>query len=133
MEPDLFLSYSTSDFEFASRFADRVRQSNLSVFFAPVSIQESHWQDAIGTALQGCRWFAVVLSPEAGDSLWLKREVQFALTERRLSDRIIPIVARPVDEADLDRISWVLRVYQRVDLSGDFERGFAEFLNRLQE
>ncbi len=75
----------------------------------------------------------VVLSPSAANSIWLKREVAFALTETRLDDRIIPVVCAACSDSDIDQVSWVLRLIQRIDFSQDFDSASSEFLRQFQE
>ena len=44
----------------------------------------------------------------------------FALRQRRLDERIIPVVFRP---CDYEPLSWTFSSYQLVDFTEDFEKG----------
>jgi hypothetical protein len=95
------------------------------VFYSPRNIVGAQqWQDEILSALKRCDWFLVVLSPEAVESMWVKREIAFALKERRYENRIVPLTYRP---CDLASVQW-LEIFQMVDFSGDFEAGARELL-----
>ena|SRR2546427_2421434 len=47
------------------------------------------WHDEIGAALRRCDWFVLVLSPNAIESIWVKRELLFSLQQNRFEDKII--------------------------------------------
>jgi len=83
------------------------------------------WHDEIGTALQRCDWFAVVLSPQSVESMWVKRELLKALEPRRFENRIIPILFQ---SCDYERLSWTLSFFQMIDFTGSFADGLRELL-----
>lgn len=76
------------------------------------------------SALQRCDWFAVLLSPDAINSLWVKREVALALQDPRYENRIVPLKYR---ECDLDSLQG-LTLFQMIDFSGDFTAGCRDLL-----
>jgi len=83
------------------------------------------WHDEIGAALQRCDWFAVVLSPQSVESMWVKRELLKALEQRRFENRIIPILFQP---CDYEQLSWTLSFFQMIDFTGQFADGMRELL-----
>lgn len=83
------------------------------------------WHDEIGAALKRCDWFMVVLTPATIESMWVKRELLYALDQKRFDGRIIPFVAKPCDP---EALSWTLGGLQRIDCRSDFERGYEELL-----
>jgi hypothetical protein len=83
------------------------------------------WHDAIGRALHVCNWFLVVLTPASLRSLWVKRELAFALRQRRYNERIIPVLLKRCQFHDL---SWTLGQFELVDFTGDFETACRELL-----
>jgi hypothetical protein len=83
------------------------------------------WHDEIGRALHRCDWFAVVLSPAAVASRWVKRELLYALNHSRYEGRIVPIVLKPCDS---EKLSWTLDNFQRVDFSSGFDEGCHQLL-----
>jgi hypothetical protein len=98
----------------------------INDWFSPHLILGSEvWVAEFGKALQRCDWFLVVLSPAAVKSMWVEREVNYAVIEKRLRNRIVPVVWRP---CEAEALSWVLPQLQRVELGRDFARGCAELL-----
>jgi hypothetical protein len=69
--------------------------------------------------------FVLILSPQAVQSIWVKRELHFALNKPRFDQRIIPIFYK---DCDFESLSWTLENYQRVDFTQDFVDGCRDFL-----
>jgi hypothetical protein len=66
-----------------------------------------------------------VLSPNAVNSIWVKRELLFALQQNRLGERIVPLMFESCDYEDL---SWTLSSFQMIDFTQAFERGVRDLL-----
>ncbi len=103
-----------------------LRAHGVPVWFSASNILGAQqWHDEIGAALARCDWYIVLLSPDAVDSKWVKRELFYALENDAYNNRIIPVRYR---DCDYKRLSWTLSALQMVDLSGDFAAGFRELL-----
>jgi hypothetical protein len=123
---ELFVSYSSLDHEFATRLVATLRHHGVPVWFAPSNILGAQqWHDELGAALRRCDWFLIVLSPNAVDSMWVRRELAYALRQRRLSNRIVPVVWQP---CELEDLSFVLPGLQLVDFQHDFTTGCRDLL-----
>ena len=115
---ELFLSHSSEDRVFATAVAEMLRHHNVPAWYSDVNIVGAQqWHDEIGAALGRCDWFVVILSPNSVASMWVKRELMFALQQDRFENRIVPLLYQ---DCDVDSLSWVLRSFQSVD----FHRGF---------
>jgi hypothetical protein len=118
---EVFLSHSDRDRGMATRVAELLRAHGIPVWFSQTNIVGAQqWHDEIGSALNRCDWFAVLLSPEAVSSKWVKQELLFALRNDRYNDHIIPLRYR---DCDVARLSWTLPAFQMVDFSGEFDAG----------
>ena len=103
-----------------------LRRHGIPVWYSETDIQGAmQWHDEIGNALQRCDWVAVVLSPDAVASMWVKRELLYSLEQRRFEGRIVPILYRP---CFLDELSWTLSQLQIVDFQGDYDAGCRKLL-----
>ena len=78
------------------------------------------WHDAIGEALRLCDWFLLLLSPGAVESMWVKRELTYALQQNRFENRIVPLLHR---SCDFDLLSWVLPSFQFIDFQQSYDAG----------
>jgi TIR domain-containing protein len=118
---EIFLSYSSLDREFASKIVELLRRHGLPVWHAPGNILGAqYWHDEIGDALERCDWFVILLSPNSLKSIWVKRELIFALDEERYNKTIVPVVIRA---GNYHKLSWTFRLHQLVDFTEDFEKG----------
>jgi len=85
---EVFLSHSSEDRDFASLLADKLRRHGIPVWYSQTNIiGAQQWHDEIGAALQRCDWFAVVLSPQSVESMWVKRELLNALEQRSIREQ----------------------------------------------
>jgi hypothetical protein len=120
---EIFLSHSGKDRHFAKALAMELRSHGLKVWYSATHIVGAQqWHDEIGKALRRCDWFVLVLSKNAIKSPWVKRELLFALSDRRYENRIVPIVYKPCDPSQL---SWTLPSFQMVDFQNHV-RGYKQ-------
>jgi len=109
----------------AQSLATVLTHHGIPTFFSPQNIiGAQQWQHEILRALQRCDWFVVLLSPDAINSMWVKREVAFALQDPRYEDRIVPLKYR---DCDLKSLQW-LTLFQMVNFTGDFTDGCRDLL-----
>lgn len=112
---EVFLSHTATDRRFVKRLSTELARHGVPNWFSTSSLLGADdWHDEIGAALKRCDWFAVVLSPSAVESMWVKRELLYALRDSRYEGRVLPILRR---KCDIDALSWVLRTFQIVDMS----------------
>ena len=123
---EIFLSHASPDREVADRLASTLRRHNLPVWYSPTDIVGAQqWHDEIGAALGRCDWFAVLLTRSSVESMWVKRELMYALRQNRYESHIVPIIIEP---CDIERLSWVLPSLQVIDLQTEFDAGCRELL-----
>lgn len=123
---ELFLSHSSLDQEFVTPLGAVLRRHGVPVWYSPTNIiGAQQWHDEIGKALKRCDWFCVVLSPQAVASTWVKREVLYALDDRRYYNRIVPLLYQPCAH---DELSWTFNTLQFVDCSQQLEDGYRDLL-----
>lgn len=100
---EVFLSHSDVDGEFATSVAEALRRHGVPVWYSRTDILGAQqWHDEIGAALDRCDWFVVVLSPNAVESIWVKRELLYALQQERFENRILPLL---YEACDYNRLS----------------------------
>jgi TIR domain len=121
MPSEVFLSHSSQDQIFVSKLADELCRHGIPVWLAKTNILGAQqWHDEIGSALIRCDWFIVALSPRAVESMWVKRELIFALQQKRFENKIIPVL---YESCDFERLSWVLPSFQIINFQDAFEDG----------
>ena len=118
---EAFLSHSSLDPGFVADLVHMLRRHGIPVWYSQTNIMGAQqWHDEIGAALRRCDWFLLVLSPNAVASMWVKRELIFALQQNRFENRIVPLLYQA---CDFDRLSWVLSSFQVIDFQRTFEDG----------
>ena len=123
---EVFLSHSSLDRQFADDLAVVIRRHGIPVWYSQTNILGAQqWQDEIGANLLRCDWFAIVLSPQSVGSMWVKRELSFALKENRFENRIVPITYQP---SSFESLSWTLSLFQMIDFTGTFADGCRDLL-----
>jgi hypothetical protein len=123
---EVFLSHSTHDREFTDRLAETLRRHGIPVWYSRSNIVGAQqWHDEIGDALVRCDSFLVVLSVHSVSSMWMKRELVFALNERRFENRIVPVLLTP---CPYKRLSWTLKSLQMIDFTQPYETACRELL-----
>ena len=123
---EVFLSHAGRDNAKARRLRKVLVAHRVPVWFSSHHIRAAQqWHDAIGKALARCGWFMVLLTPHAVKSMWVKRELGFALSERRFENRIIPLLFQACDYRAL---SWTLPQIQMIDFTGDYWRACDQLL-----
>lgn len=123
---EVFLSHSSQNADFATRLVEVIRRHAVPVWYSPTNITGAQqWHDEIGRALKRCDWFVVILSPASVESMWVKRELLYALQQQRYERKIVPILH---EGCEYEKLSWVLDSSQFVDYRTDFAEGCKELL-----
>ena len=123
---EIFLSHASGDRKFADKLAKFLRQNGIAVWYSRTHLRGAQqWQREIGAALQRCDWFVVVLSPKSVKSMWVNRELSYALIQKRFQDRIVPVLHR---QCDYEKLHWTLASFQIVNLTGVFAEGCCDLL-----
>jgi hypothetical protein len=123
---EVFLSHSSKDKSAALKLAGVLRAHGVRVWYSEKHIEGAkQWHDEIGKALKRCDWFCVLLTPEAVEAKWVKRELLYALQDDRYKDRVVPILLKA---CDTDSLSWVLSSLQMIKFSRRFHEGCRELL-----
>jgi len=123
---EVFLSHERSDRSTATHIANTLRRHGVPVWYSVTHIRGAQqWHDEIGLALRRCDWFLLLLSPRSVDSMWVKRELLFALQQNHFENRIIPALLAP---CDYEKLSWTLSIFQMVDFTRPIEDACRDLL-----
>jgi len=123
---EVFLSHASQDQARARQLREVLVAHGVPVWFSPHHIRGAQqWQDEIGAALARCVWFLLLLTPHAVTSIWVKRELNYALIEKRDENRILPLLFK---KCNCRALSWTLPQFQRIDFTKDFGQACEELL-----
>lgn len=104
------------------RVRDLLREGGLEVWTDEnLEPGTPSWKDAIQEALDTAKAIVVILSPDAKQSTWVKRELDYAST---LNLRIFPVLARG---SSRDAVPFLLAGAQYANITEDFDKGIRSF------
>lgn len=81
--PDVFVSYSHKDSEYAHRLADVLRGHGIDVWIDERIDYGDQWPRVIQDNLNACRAFLLLMSTNAFNSVWVQNEVSYAQANRK--------------------------------------------------
>ena len=123
---EVFLSHASADRESAELVADVLGAHGVRVWYSQTNIASAQdWHDEIGNALRRCDWFLLLLSDQSIESVWVKRELTYALRHGQYIDHILPVKLVP---CDAEQLSWTLDEFQTVTVNGDWDAAFTSIL-----
>lgn len=127
--PKVFISHATADRRRAQRLGRLLDGYNIEYWFSREHlVQGEDWYGGIGGALESCNWLIVVATPAAVRNAWVKREVTYALVDRRYRDRVIPLL---FENCTLRRLAWSLQSIQYIDFRRRWQPGSDQLLRHL--
>jgi hypothetical protein len=126
--PEVFLSYSRADAEFAQRVAHDLEAHGIDVWWDRWDIDAGDsLPRVIEEAIAGSKWFCIVLSPAALESRWVRTELELARTlEVEEKTVVVPLYYRPCD------VPLALRQKAWAEFDKSYDAGLELLLRSLQ-
>jgi hypothetical protein len=88
--PDVFISHSSADRQFAEFLHRHLTSEGLSIFLAPISVLPGQrWPQEILNALGASSWVLFLASRAACTSPWVQQELGAAIAKQK---KLVPIV-----------------------------------------
>ena len=124
---DIFISYSSKDREKAEQLIELLASAGLSVWIDKSGIEvATTWSGEIVDAIEGCKAFVVLLSPNSIESVNVVKEVSLAA---ELKKKIVPLDLEPVElsrdlryhlsgiqRSPMTNIDAIIRVFGKIGL-----------------
>src|SRR5438552_10414976 len=99
----VYLSYSHADAPAAREVSLVLRHAGFKVWTDQEVLPGDNWAESIQRALDSSDAMVVLLSPDAAQSRFLRREIEYALGAERFENRLIPVMLR-----DTKDYPWIL-------------------------
>lgn len=110
----VFLSHATRDGDIAQKVGHHLSQAGYDVWDpAEQILPGADWAGELKQALDAAEAIVVFISPEAMASREISREIEYALSAKRLRGRLIPVIIRPTKDAP-----WILDALEPVPYQG---------------
>lgn len=114
MSHDIFISYSRRDTERMQQVRDTLLDAGLTVWTDEgITPGTESWKRSISDAITGCTSVVVLFSPDAAQSTWVNRELDFAELHNK---KIYPLLVRGDEKASLP---FGYTTFQFIDIRSD--------------
>jgi hypothetical protein len=111
----IFLSYSRRDTDVMHRVRTDLQNAGLSVWTDQgIEPGTSLWKDAIEQAIEKAGCLVVILSPDAKQSIWVKRELDYASVHK------VPIFSLLAQGEEAEAVPFALVGSQYVDIRKNY-------------
>jgi len=122
--PQIFISYSRKDIDFARKLAGDLEKAGYDVWWDLTDLRGGDdWVRVIPAAIESSAFFIVVLSPNSAVSDWVQKEYTQALGLRK---KIIPLMLAP------SHVPFALNTINYVNFtSGEYADNFKSLLDAL--
>lgn len=120
----IFISYSRKDIDFVRKLAGDLESAGYDVWWDLSDLRGGDdWVNTIPAAIASSNYFIVVMTPDAAESQWVRKEYTQALSLRK---KVIPILLKP------GSVPFALNTINFVNFtSGEYADRFKELLSAL--
>lgn len=127
--PYFFISYSRADSAIVKKLVAELRERDVNAWVDTENLVPGspEWEREIERSIRGSSGLIVVLSPEANNSQWVRRELSFAEENDK---PMFPVLVRGDEN---DSIPLRLSAHQRVDLRRNFQTGMNDLANAMKK
>jgi hypothetical protein len=111
----IFLSYARHERELAGKLVRQLELKGHKVWDPERELLPGdEWTGSLKKALADSEAMVVLLSPDTANSRWVSYELEYALSAKHLSGRLIPVLTRPTKN-----LPWILGEMQMIRSSDD--------------
>ena len=98
MADHVFISYAREDQDYARKLENDLRKRGFKVWIDDRLGSGDRWWQEIDRAIRACAAFVVVMTPNAGASNWVRKEIMWAIKQRK---PILPLLLRGAEFSEL--------------------------------
>ena len=128
MKNDVFISYSSKEYETANIVRQSLKSNGIKCWMAPESIPVgSNYSREIPKGIRESHIFLLILSSSSQDSIWVSREIDQALNERKT---IIPF---QIEDFKLnDSFNFYLSQVQRIAAFSELQESLNKLVDKIK-
>lgn len=129
VENPIFISYSSKDIQFVELIVKELEKIGAPYWKAPEMIAAgSSYAKEIPQAIRDCSMFLLILSPNSQESIWVEKETDSAICNRKM---IIPFQIKGARLNDTFR--FYLNNVQMISYANDKQRAFNELKQQIYQ
>ena len=128
MKNDVFISYSSKEYETANIVRQSLKSNEIKCWMAPESIPVgSNYSREIPKGIRESHIFLLILSSSSQDSIWVSREIDQAINERKT---IIPF---QIEDFKLnDSFNFYLSQVQRIAAFSELQESLNKLVDKIK-
>lgn len=112
----VFISHARNDAILARAVYNELLKYGHTVKLAGTLETAIGIQEAVQTALDECRAMIVLLNPHSYQSLWVKFEVEYALSAENYKKRLLPVFVGTGFDSAPKKTPWILTALRHINL-----------------
>lgn len=131
----VFISYSPDTGALAKKVGKALERAGLSVWNSDQEILPGdNWFLKVGQALEASEAMVVLLTPDGLDSPTVLQEIEYALSRKSFSKRLIPVFVSSDERIPYEKLPWILSHLDviRLPAHGKQEEGINQITQALQ-
>lgn len=130
----VFISHSHETTDLARKVGEALQRKGWDVWHDEMILPGQNWAEEIARELKESEAMVVLLTPEALKSPTVRREIDFALTNKSFSKRLIPVIVGPDEPRTWEKAPWIFRHLNVINLPayGRQEEGIRRITQALQ-
>jgi hypothetical protein len=112
----VFISHAQADKTLVSKLASELKKSGLEVWSESEILPGDNWAAEANKALQASEAMIVLLTPASLRSDQVRREIEYALGDKKFSHRLIPVIVGSASDFAHEDIPWILRSLKPINV-----------------
>lgn len=114
----VFISYAHNDEALAAKIVASLEKAGLDAWYDKREIMPGdNWADKIAQGLRESDAMVVILTANALDSESVRRDIDYALSQKPFKRRLIPVLVGDSEDFPSHRIPWIFNHLQTIKLS----------------
>jgi hypothetical protein len=110
MKEIVYISYTRNDSELAKYLANALENNDIDVWLDVKDIQSGKKiEEEIVRGLNRSTSMIVLLGETSFSSTYVRDEIEYALLNNKLQNKVLPVFIKDRDQIDYDKLPWILR------------------------
>lgn len=110
MKEIVYISYTRNDSELAKYLANVLENNDIDVWLDVKDIQSGKKiEEEIVRGLNRSTSMIVLLGETSFSSTYVRDEIEYALLNNKLQNKVLPVFIKERDRIDYDKLPWILR------------------------
>ncbi len=130
----VFISHSKETSRLAKELGAELRRQGWDVWNDEEILPGDNWAEKVGRGLKSSQAMVALLTPEAINSSWVLKEIEYALGEKSFNKRLIPVIVGSEESISPQELPWIFKHLKVIKLpaEGRQEDGIIQITQALR-